>query len=471
MNKVAIYVRVSTTDQAEEGYSIDEQIDKLTKYCDIKNWSIYHVYKDGGFTGSNISRPALQQLISDAKRKKFDTVLVYKLDRLSRSQKDTLYVIEDILLANCIDFVSLSENFDTSTPFGKAMIGILAVFAQLEREQIKERMQMGKVGRAKAGKTMAWAKAAFGYKKIADTAEIIPIEAEVVKDIFATYLAGMSITKLVDKLNDEGHIGKNIKWSYRTVRAVLDNPIYIGKNKYKGIVYDGNHPAIISEDTYYKVQAELKIRQIKAFEMNNNPRPFRAKYMLSGLIKCGLCGYGFEVVLQSIRKDGTRKRSYRCLSRKKHRFTNKGNPDGCPLSLKYDALALENAVLKEIEKLRITPSIIEEEKRIDLTIYEKKIEELDAQLGKLVSLYLDSDLPRDVLDSRKNKIIFEKEALEKKIEDNSKSNKKEALQTLQEISTSIFDLSYEEQKIVVNKLISRVFVYPDKIEITWRFNA
>ena len=113
-NKVAIYVRVSTTSQVDEGYSIDEQKAKLTSYCDIKDWSIYEIYTDGGFSGSNTERPALEQLIRDAKRKLFDTVLVYKLDRLSRSQKDTLYLIEDVFLENNIEFVSLLENFDTS---------------------------------------------------------------------------------------------------------------------------------------------------------------------------------------------------------------------------------------------------------------------------------------------------------------------------------------------------------------------
>lgn len=86
-NKVAIYVRVSTNTQAEEGYSIDEQVDKLSSYCKIKNWQVYDVYKDGGFTGSNTHRPALERLIKEAENKAFDTVLVYKLDRLSRSQK------------------------------------------------------------------------------------------------------------------------------------------------------------------------------------------------------------------------------------------------------------------------------------------------------------------------------------------------------------------------------------------------
>mgnify|MGYP000469398269 FL=1 len=162
MNKVAIYVRVSTTNQAEEGYSIEEQIDKLKAYCMIKDWSVYDVYVDAGFSGSNIKRPAIQKLIKDTKRKVFDTVLVYKLDRLSRSQKDTLYLPVYVFLENKIDFVSLLENFDTSTAFGKAMVGILSVFAQLDREQIKERMQLGKLGRAKSGKPMMWAKVAYG---------------------------------------------------------------------------------------------------------------------------------------------------------------------------------------------------------------------------------------------------------------------------------------------------------------------
>ncbi|HET1438821.1 TPA: recombinase family protein, partial [Streptococcus pneumoniae] len=178
-NKVAIYVRVSTTNQVEEGYSIDEQKDKLSSYCDIKDWNVYKVYTDGGFSGSNTDRPALESLIKDAKKRKFDTILVYKLDRLSRSQKDTLHLIEDVFIKNGIEFLSLQENFDTSTPFGKAMIGLLSVFAQLEREQIKERMQLGKLGRAKSGKSMMWAKTSYGYDyhKETGTVTINPAQA------------------------------------------------------------------------------------------------------------------------------------------------------------------------------------------------------------------------------------------------------------------------------------------------------
>ncbi|HFM9557964.1 TPA: recombinase family protein, partial [Streptococcus pneumoniae] len=288
-NKVAIYVRVSTTNQVEEGYSIDEQKDKLSSYCDIKDWNVYKVYTDGGFSGSNTDRPALESLIKDAKKRKFDTVLVYKLDRLSRSQKDTLHLIEDVFIKNGIEFLSLQENFDTSTPFGKAMIGLLSVFAQLEREQIKERMQLGKIGRAKAGKSMMWAKTSYGYDYHRETGTITinPAQALAIKFIFESYLRGRSITKLRDDLNEK--YPKHVPWSYRAVRTILDNPVYCGFNQYKGEIYPGNHESIISKEEYDKTQSELKIRQRTAAE-NVNPRPFQAKYILSGIAQCGYCG-------------------------------------------------------------------------------------------------------------------------------------------------------------------------------------
>lgn len=132
MKKVGIYIRVSTQEQANEGYSIQAQKERLISYCKAKDWHIVDIYTDGGYSGSNLDRPGIQKLIADIE--KIDMVLVYKLDRLSRSQKDTLYLIEDIFLKNNVDFVSMNESFDTSTPFGRAMIGILSVFAQLERE-------------------------------------------------------------------------------------------------------------------------------------------------------------------------------------------------------------------------------------------------------------------------------------------------------------------------------------------------
>lgn len=141
--RAALYVRVSTDAQYEEGYSVDAQKEKLVQYCKLKDFSDYEFYIDGGWSGSNIDRPEMKRMIDDIVSHKVDSVIVYKLDRLSRSQKDTIFLLEDIFIPNNCSFISLNENFDTSTPYGKAMIGILSVFAQLERENIRERTRMG----------------------------------------------------------------------------------------------------------------------------------------------------------------------------------------------------------------------------------------------------------------------------------------------------------------------------------------
>ena len=115
-------MRVSTDAQFEEGYSIEQQKEMLEAYCKAKRIEEYECYIDPGFSGSNIERPAMQNLIRDIREGRITHVLVYKLDRLSRSQKDTLYLIEDVFNTHDVTFTSLNENFDTSTPTGKAML-------------------------------------------------------------------------------------------------------------------------------------------------------------------------------------------------------------------------------------------------------------------------------------------------------------------------------------------------------------
>ena len=112
--RVVCYVRVSTREQAEKGYSVSEQQERLKAYCLAKDWVVAQVITDPGFSGAKLERPGMQQLISLVQAKKCDAVLVWKLDRLSRSQKDTLYLIEDVFLKNGCAFVSMNENFDTS---------------------------------------------------------------------------------------------------------------------------------------------------------------------------------------------------------------------------------------------------------------------------------------------------------------------------------------------------------------------
>ena len=477
MNKVALYVRVSTTSQLEEGYSIEEQKAKLESYCDIKDWHIYKVYTDGGFSGSTTERPALEQLIKDAQSKLFDTVLVYKLDRLSRSQKDTLYLIEDIFLKNNIEFVSLLENFDTSTPFGRAVIGLLSVFAQLEREQIKERMQLGKLGRAKSGKSMMWAKTSYGYNYDKETGSMTvnEYEALVVKEIFTSYLAGMSITKLRDKINEE--YPKQPAWSYRTIRGILANPVYCGLNQYKGQTFQGTHKAIISIMDFEQTQRELAKRQQTAKELSN-PRPFQAKYMLSGLAQCGYCHAPLKVILGQKRKDGTRFKRYECYQR--HPRITKGvtvyNDNKKCDSGYYEMEPLENFVLEQVAKLQNNPDKIQElfsdntSPAVDKQAIQKQIDGLTIKLSKLNDLYLDDRITLDELRAKSADFIKKRTTLEdeiKKATNDKQADQRKKIEKLLDAS-SVLDMSYDNQKVIVRELIDKVQVTSDKIVIRWK---
>lgn len=477
MNKIALYVRVSTTSQLEEGYSIEEQKAKLESYCDIKDWHIYKIYTDGGFSGSTTERPALEQLIQDANSKLFDTVLVYKLDRLSRSQKDTLYLIEDIFLKNNIEFVSLLENFDTSTPFGRAVIGLLSVFAQLEREQIKERMQLGKLGRAKAGKSMMWAKTSYGYDYNKDTGSmtINEYEALAVKEIYSSYLAGMSITKLRDKINEE--YPKDPAWSYRTIRGILANPVYCGLNQYKGQTFQGTHKPIISLVDFEQTQRELAKRQQIAKELSN-PRPFQSKYMLSGLVQCGYCHAPLKVILGQKRKDGSRFKRYECYQRhpRKTRGVTVYNDNKKCESGYYDMELLEHYVLTRIAQLQNDPDKIKElfsddtSPAIDKQAIQKQIDSLTLKLSKLNDLYLDDRITLDELRSKSADFIKQRATLEdeiKKATSNKQEGQRKKIEKLLDAS-SVLEMSYDNQKVIVRELIDKVQVTSDKIVIRWK---
>ena len=416
-------------------------------------------------------------MIKDAQNKLFDTVLVYKLDRLSRSQKDTLYLIEDIFLKNNIEFVSLLENFDTSTPFGRAVIGLLSVFAQLEREQIKERMQLGKLGRAKSGKSMMWAKTSYGYNYDKETGSMTvnEYEALAVKEIFTSYLAGMSITKLRDKIN--GEYPKQPAWSYRTIRGILANPVYCGLNQYKGQTFQGTHKAIISLDDFEQTQRELAKRQQTAKELSN-PRPFQAKYMLSGLAQCGYCHAPLKVILGQKRKDGSRFKRYECYQR--HPRKTKGvtvyNDNKKCDSGYYDMELLEHYVLTRISQLQNDPEKIQElfsddtSPAVDRQAIQKQIDSLTLKLSKLNDLYLDDRITLDELRSKSSDFIKQRTALEeeiKKASTDKQAGQRKKIEKLLDAS-SVFDMSYDNQKVIVRELIDKVQVTSDKIVIRWK---
>lgn len=477
IRKVAIYARVSTTNQAEEGYSIDGQIDSLEKYCEAMGWDVYNKYIDAGFSGGSLNRPEMTNLINDVKNGLFDTVLVYKLDRLSRNVRDTLYLIKDVFNINKIDFVSIQENIDTSSAMGTLFLTLLSAIAEFEREQIKERMQLGKLGRAKSGKSMMWSKTSYGYDYVKETGtlSVNPYQALIVRKMFQWYLSGMSITKLRDALNEQ--YGQDKEWSYRTVRVILSNPVYCGYNQFKGQIFPGTHEAIISEEDFNKTQEEIKTRQRTAAE-RFNPRPFQAKYMLSGIAQCGYCLAPLAIKMGMKRKDGTRLVKYECKQR--HPRKTKGvtvynNNEKCDSGF-YFKDDIERFVLTEISKLQTDSEYIDKlfsntnQETIDRDSYQKQIDNLTAKISRLNDLYIDDRISLEELQKRSSDFMAERSALEKELDADTSLKSVERKKDIRRVldTKDIFTLDYEQQKTIVRALISKARVTSESIVILWK---
>lgn len=287
MSVAACYVRVSTENQ-KENYSIEEQKSRLRAFCEAKDIVIGKMYVDGGYSGGNLRRPALQELLR--RLPEYDLVIVYKLDRLSRSQKDTLMLIEDYFLARKVDFISVCENFDTSTPLGRAMIGMLSVFAQLEKEQITERFTMGRIARAKNGYYHGGPTAPVGYDYVDGQLIVNEKKARQVRELFERFCRGASIHDCW--LHMQARYGASGGWSSETqIRHVLVNEVYLGKVKFQGESYPGLHPPVIPEELFSRAQALLQERKSS---LSAGSRPFAPRTLLSGLLICGQCGARFH---------------------------------------------------------------------------------------------------------------------------------------------------------------------------------
>ena len=281
IKRVAIYIRVSTARQDQEGHSVPMQKSRLLSYCKAKGWVVSGIFIDPGHSGSSLERPGMEKLIAGVEAGGFDVVLVYKLDRLSRSQKDTLYLIEDVFMANETDFVSMQESFDTSTVFGRAMVGILSVFSQMEREVITERTLMGRSGRAEEGLWHGGGTEPIGFNYVDGELVIDPVEAEQVRRVYSLYADGYTVTEITRQM--EGCTTKHGDWSHTsTVGNVLDNPLYAGMVHFDGVLAKGQHDAIVSMELDKKVKARRA--RLRRIETSGD-----SAYLLTGLIHCGNC--------------------------------------------------------------------------------------------------------------------------------------------------------------------------------------
>ena len=467
---VGIYCRVSTQEQAEKGYSIGEQKERMEKYCDAMEWKIYGVYIDAGYSGSNINRPYLQKLIQDVQDGRLTRVLVYKLDRLSRSQKDTLYLIEDVFIKNNVDFVSMRENFDTSTAFGRATIGILSVFSQLEREQIKERMEIGKIGRVKSGKYSGSRIAPIGYKYIAGELIIDKFEALQIRMIHDMYISGSSANAIADTLNSKGLVHRYGNWTASTVLNCIGKPLYIGKVSYNGNVYAGIHEKIIDEDIFDKA---VELKKIRSDEHKiNNKRRGKINSYLGGLLYCSKCG---SKITKSTRVRGKyRYEKYICYSRIKTNMDLVKDP-WCKNKI-WDMQELDNIVLSEISKLTIEPQVktdVHENTTMNVLIEERK--SLDSRILSIMDLYSVGSIPIELLNKKISDLKEKKDKIDEQIhliseQETNKLSQEEKEKAITSFKGILARGNFDEIRSVIELLINKIEIDDDDVIIYWNFD-
>ncbi|MYL41244.1 recombinase family protein [Virgibacillus salexigens] len=226
-----IYARVSTEEQASEGYSIEAQKKLLYDYAKQRNIQIIDEYIDEGRSGKSIDvRPEMQRLLKNVRNNRFDVVITYKLDRLARKTRDSLEIIETLEDHN-VQLMIYSENFDTTTLQGKMMYTLFSSFAEMERGQIVERVKMGMNQRAMEGKWNGGI--VLGYDVINKELVVNEDEAVIVKEIFLLASKGHGYKKITYEMNKrEYKTKKNKNFSIATVKGILENPVYTGKIRF-----------------------------------------------------------------------------------------------------------------------------------------------------------------------------------------------------------------------------------------------
>jgi len=435
-----IYVRVSTEEQAQEGYSIRGQAEKLKAYAMLKEWDIYNIYSDEGISGKNIvDRPAINRLIEDIKKGKVNNVLVFKVDRLTRSTRNLIELVDLFEECDCV-FNSLTESIDTDTPSGRMFLKIIGIFAEFERENLASRLKLGFERKVKEGYTLARNSISYGYtrKKGQKIQEVQPEEARIVREIFAMYLDdNMPMNRIATTLKKRGIKTKQgtPMWRVATIKRMLTNPTYIGKVRYsteneeKYFEAEGHHEKILSDEVFFLAQKKIE----------NTKRNLYKKYpkdesYFCGILICDLCRGKFTT------HHGNPKYSvaYRCVNKLHYQST----PCKCP---DVNHTRVEKAFAEYIGQINDFASVQDIDVQIQLQASKKQeqLEYISSCENKLKSL---QNRKKRVMEQYVNEdITFEeyRELLEV-------SNKKcEAMES--EIQKLIAELPTEQDNSISNE--------------------
>lgn len=242
----AIYIRVSTEEQAKQGISLSAQEEALKNYASALGYDVFKIYREEGKSGKDIKgRPEMRQMLNDAKSYKFQAIFIYKLDRFSRSLRDLIETIEKLKEWG-IDFISLQDKIETTSASGKLMFHIISAFAEFERNVTSERTKFSMDKKARDGKIVS--RAPFGYKL--ENKQLIPTtHSYLVQEIFQDFLnQKISLSKLARKYG----------FSVNGLKKILTNQTYLGKIKFDGQIYQGAHQPLLSSTLFNHVQDKLE---------------------------------------------------------------------------------------------------------------------------------------------------------------------------------------------------------------------
>ncbi|MFC5702776.1 recombinase family protein [Cohnella faecalis] len=487
--KVAIYTRVSTKEQAEEGFSLDAQRGVLTKFCLDKGYEVVGIYSDEGISGKNKKRPALQKMLKDSASSKFNLVIVWKYSRIARNLVDTLTIVQE-LKKNDVSFKCLDIDFDTTTPAGIMLMQMMGSIAEYERNNIVENVVLGMNQRARDGKWNGGI--LFGYNSINKSIQVNPEEAEVVKQMFTWYLNGVGPVLIRDRLNKLGiKTKKGNEFNTIVVRDILTNPVYKGyirfgrrrehnklNESYTLVV--GEHQAIIDEETFEKAQIVMQSNKRKT------KRGTSGVHLLTSILRCPDCGAKMYFHPASAPKpDGTYRGYYMC-SRYKQNGTCKART--------INAEKTERAVIERlahfIASQEIVKGVVNELNNngtMDLSLVKKQLETILREIRELEKgkhkQMLDYSMGKIDVDSFKEikqfteKVIKERveqrEALEKELVKsvNNTVNYNAVHNALKKFQTMFQKADMKLKKRLLDSLIEKITLNEDRTikHIEFRF--
>jgi len=471
--RVALYIRVSTEEQAEEGYSIKAQLNRLESYAASQDWKVVKTYIDDGQSAKDMNRTELTKMLEDINDGIFDCVLVYRLDRLTRSVLD-LYTMLNTFEQYNVKFKSATEVYDTTTAMGRLFITLVAALAQWERENMGERIRMGLNQKAKEGK---WAinVPPVGFDRAGDFLRINEKEAEVVKEIFDTYLTGLyGMTKIAKMMNDKGYRSKaGVSWKTATIRYVLTNKIYIGTMRYNYRVNKEQYfevenvvDPIITPEKFYEVQEMIKSRSVK------HPRRATSPHIFTGVLKCVRCGGVMNSKTSSMKRNNKKYTSH-------HYYCNNkryGTCDAPSIAQSYLEIQFLNKISEWNLKNEVTDyatSSLSEKNNSNIKIIKinNELVELEKRRSKwqyawVNNMISDDDLRKRNLeeDEKEKKLREELWNLQNNIENNSKDAKLSLL--LKDLQKNWSKLETHEKKKFIQLVVKEIKVNKTEQRLT-----